>query len=94
MTTHAHVMTAGLATPAARRRPTASILAALRGHLAAWRERRRLADTRDALARLDAATLRDIGLYREEIGSVAAELHGHAVDSRRLWPAVHVGPGA
>jgi uncharacterized protein YjiS (DUF1127 family) len=39
---------------------------------------RAAASTRDELAALDAATLRDIGMHRSEAASVAAEVHGLA----------------
>jgi len=48
----------------------------IRRHWQCWR-------TRTALAQLDSRTLRDIGLYRCEIGSVAAEVHGACPRTRR-----------
>lgn len=54
------------------------------------RRRRELARTLRDVERLDAATLRDLGLHRSEAGSVAAELHGFAEASRRLSIASRV----
>jgi uncharacterized protein YjiS (DUF1127 family) len=51
--------------------------------LDAMRRGQRARATRAALAALDDATLRDIGLTRPEIGSAAAELHGLAAATRR-----------
>jgi uncharacterized protein YjiS (DUF1127 family) len=71
---------AGLASP----RPWFETLArAFSARLAAARRRRREAATRLSLEELDDATLRDIGLSRTEIWSVAAELHGGGVATRR-----------
>lgn len=47
------------------------------------RQNRRLRRQIRALVRLDARTLKDIGIDRSELGSVAAELVGRAEPSRR-----------
>jgi uncharacterized protein YjiS (DUF1127 family) len=83
VTTHADVMASRLAASAAQRRLSDHVAALVRATVEAWRERRRLAATRTELEQLDAATLRDLGMHRSEVGSVAAELHGFAVASRR-----------
>ena len=44
--------------------------------LAAWKRRRHMNETRNALLRLDARTLRDIGIDASEIVSVACEASG------------------
>jgi uncharacterized protein YjiS (DUF1127 family) len=62
---------------------------AFRARLAAARRRRLEAATRLALEALDDVTLRDIGLTRPEISSVAAELHGGCV-ATRLARAPHL----
>ena len=41
-----------------------------------WRQRRQVRDTHIALQELDGATLRDLGLSRAELASLAGELHG------------------
>lgn len=51
-------------------------------HLA-WQRRRAERAACDALNALDARLLRDIGLDRSELSSVAAELHGGALPDRR-----------
>jgi uncharacterized protein YjiS (DUF1127 family) len=62
--------------------------------LAPWRRALRIRAQRAALERLDAATLRDLGLHRSEIGSLQAEMEGDHFATRRrvgadaeLWPA-------
>jgi uncharacterized protein YjiS (DUF1127 family) len=55
----------------------------LRSVFAHMRRRWREAATRRALSELDEGTLRDIGMTRSEIGSVAAEAH-HAVLPTRV----------
>lgn len=55
--------------------------------LARWREARLLHAQEVALAKLDAATLRDLGIDRSEIGSYRAEHAGIASPTRRR---VHV----
>ena len=52
--------------------------------LARWQQYRQARDIRRALAELDDRTLHDLGLYRGEIGSVAAELSGTAERTRML----------
>ena len=54
----------------------------LHASLTAWRHWRQLRATRLALAGLDAATLRDIGIVRTEIDSLAAEVHGGVAVTR------------
>jgi uncharacterized protein YjiS (DUF1127 family) len=54
----------------------------LRAALANWRARRQIRATRLALMDLDAATLRDIGIVRTEIDSLAAETHGGVAVTR------------
>ena len=54
----------------------------LHAALTAWRHWRQLRATRLALAGLDAATLRDIGIVRTEIDSLAAEVHGGVAVTR------------
>lgn len=48
----------------------------------AWQRGRATRAAADALNRLDARLLRDIGLDSSELSSVAAELHGGAVPDR------------
>ena len=60
---------------------------------AGWRDRREIRATRVALMKLDDQTLRDIGMVRAEIESVAAETHGGVATTRsRLLETV--GPPA
>ena len=47
-----------------------------------WRDRREIHATQVALMKLDDQTLRDIGLMRAEIESVAAETHGGVAATR------------
>lgn len=49
-----------------------------------WLQRRRARSIRDALAELDDHTLRDLGLHRSEIGSLAAEVAGETARERML----------
>ena len=52
-----------------------------------WVEYRRMRAEHAALARLDAATLRDLGIGRSEIGSYVAEFNGSSqVTRRRILP--------
>ena len=64
----------------------ASFLAAwrrwMRDTWAGWRDRRAIYATQVALMKLDDQTLRDIGLMRAEIESVAAETHGGVAATR------------
>src|SRR5262245_5253665 len=52
--------------------------------LARWQQYRQAREIRLALAELDDRTLHDLGLYRGEIGSVAAEMTGTAERTRVL----------
>ena len=52
--------------------------------LVRWQQYRQAREIRRALAELDDRTLHDLGLYRGEIGSVAAELSGNAERTRML----------
>lgn len=90
MTLHTTATASQRAARAAQRRLADHVAAIVRSALEAWRERRRIAATRLVLEQLDAATLRDLGLDRSEAASVAAELHGVAVASRRLSLASRV----
>jgi len=56
----------------------------VRKALAGYRSYRRARATHEALQSLDDRTLRDLGLARDEIRSVAAEMAGEAERSRRL----------
>ena len=64
------------------------VVAVTRPHLDAWRQRRQARETYRALRELDAHTLRDIGLDRSELRSIAAEVSG-ALEVTRMH-AVHV----
>jgi uncharacterized protein YjiS (DUF1127 family) len=59
-----------------------AVAAAVRQAYARWNQRRRAADTRRVLEQLDVRTLRDLGVDRSEISSVAAELAGDAEVTR------------
>jgi uncharacterized protein YjiS (DUF1127 family) len=65
----------------------AAALCALQHAWQAWRERfarrRRLARMQAALAELDDATLRDLGVHRTEITSFWAECEGLAAPTRQ-----------
>ena len=65
----------------------------LRDVWAGWRERRLRNATRCALLQLDDRTLRDIGIVRAEVESLAAEAHGGvaATRARLLKQAMAVG---
>ena len=65
----------------------------LRDVWAGWRERRLRNATRCALLQLDDCTLRDIGIVRAEVESLAAEAHGGvaATRARLLKQAMAVG---
>lgn len=52
--------------------------------LARWQQYRQAREIQRALSELDDRTLHDLGLYRGEIGSVAAELTGSAERTRML----------
>jgi len=52
--------------------------------LARWQQYRQAREITRALGELDDRTLHDLGLYRGEIGSVAAEMTGSAERSRML----------
>ncbi|MEO8751635.1 MAG: DUF1127 domain-containing protein [Casimicrobiaceae bacterium] len=52
------------------------------GALAGYRQYRMAKASRDALLQLDDRMLRDLGLHRDEVGSVAAELSGQAERTR------------
>jgi len=56
--------------------------AAARRYVDAWRQRRLARATYMSLRGLDARTLRDVGLDRSEMGSVAAEIAGEADRTR------------
>lgn len=74
-------------TATAPRTSNGGIVAAIAaGLVAAWRDWQRQRDreaVRRTLDSLSDATLRDIGLARAELGSVAAELVGQAETTRR-----------
>ena len=64
-------------------------VAVLQQFIAAWKRRRLARQTLIALHKLDARTLRDLGLDRSELVSVAAEVSGDAELTRaRLLMAV------
>jgi uncharacterized protein YjiS (DUF1127 family) len=55
-----------------------------------WQANRRMRAAYVALARLDAATMRDLGIHYSEIGSYVAESHGLAQVTRwRVAPRNH-----
>jgi len=64
------------------------VVAVTRPHFVAWRQRRQARETYRALRELDVRTLRDIGLDRSELHSIAAEVSG-AREVTRMH-AVHV----
>jgi uncharacterized protein YjiS (DUF1127 family) len=76
----------------AQRQLADQIERALRSFAERLRQRREWIRTRDEIATLDAATLRDIGLHRSEADSVAAELHGLAGATRRRVLESRVDP--
>jgi uncharacterized protein YjiS (DUF1127 family) len=60
------------------------------GLLGRWLEYRRRRAEHEALARLDAMTLRDLGITRSEIGSFVAERNGSSAITRlRVIPRNH-----
>lgn len=80
-----------ISTPMPNRAPTTPLhdrLQHLHGLLRrawqAWRRQRDTARMHAALAGLDSHTLRDLGLDRSEIGSLAAEVSGQASADRLL----------
>jgi uncharacterized protein YjiS (DUF1127 family) len=60
----------------------ASVARGVRRARARWQRRRESSSIRDALSELDDHTLRDLGLHRSEIGSVAAEMTGRSARDR------------
>lgn len=60
----------------------AAVATAIRQVWSAWKRRGLAAETYHALSGLDARTLRDLGLDRSELASVAAELAGDAERTR------------
>jgi uncharacterized protein YjiS (DUF1127 family) len=64
------------------------VVAVTRPYLVAWRQRRQARETYRALRELDVRTLRDIGLDRSELHSIAAEVSGALEFTRKH--AVHV----
>jgi uncharacterized protein YjiS (DUF1127 family) len=64
------------------------VVGVVRPYFGAWRQRRQAWETYKALRELDARTVRDIGLDRSELRSIAAEVSG-ALDVTRMH-AVHV----
>jgi uncharacterized protein YjiS (DUF1127 family) len=59
-----------------------AVAALVRQAFARWEQRRRAADTCRALEQLDARTLRDLGIHRSEISSLAAEVACNAEATR------------
>jgi uncharacterized protein YjiS (DUF1127 family) len=60
----------------------ASLMRMLSGVRAGWRAQRRRIATQRALLGLDDRTLRDIGIVRAEVESLAAEAHGVVAATR------------
>ena len=58
------------------------VVGVTRRYVKAWRQHRLAWDTYKSLRGLDARTLRDVGLDRSEMGSVAAEIAGEADRTR------------
>ncbi len=58
------------------------VVGVTRRYVKAWRRHRMAWDTYKSLRGLDARTLRDVGLDRSEMGSVAAEIAGEADRTR------------
>lgn len=76
-----HIMLAITAAKALRARTISQWFAAQR---AAWKQRAQARATYRALASLDARTLRDLGLDRSELMSIAAELTGTTHRTRSM----------
>ncbi|WP_280154391.1 hypothetical protein [Piscinibacter sp. XHJ-5] len=76
---------ASFAAPSSRARP--SLLRRLAGAWQALRSLRRQAADRRRFQRLDAATLRDLGMCRSEFDSFWLEAHGRAMPTRRRTAA-------
>ncbi|HUL64865.1 MAG TPA: DUF1127 domain-containing protein [Burkholderiaceae bacterium] len=64
-----------------------SVRRSVAGFIERWIAYRRMRAQHAALARLDAATLRDLGISHSEIGSCVAEFNGSSqVTRRRIFP--------
>ena len=73
--------------PRREREPATPVVTRILQALRAWAQARRERAIRQALAHLDAATLRDLGVHRSEGGSIAAEWVGRVeLTRRRLAP--------